>query len=206
MQSMEYVKASLESFPQGQDFLATVLTELKLKTKTSSDNSSSTASHHHSQQQQQQRQDDSHSSHSFPNLHQSHYHPHFHNDANSLLWVIRKIWNHYRLGTMAEVQYALSSSATSLSPSSSVSSALNPITLVASESKQVMQKETFMILLADVMDYYFRDLHPDEEKQSRIIQTMRAFEDIDQQNHQDFIPFSVFISRLLDLIMMIHQH
>lgn len=196
MQSIDYVKASLEAFPQGQDFLSTVLTELKWKSPSQSphhsDPTAGIAASKHS-------------------LSHSASLSHFHNDATSVLWIVRQIWNHYRIGTMAEAQYALSSSPDKEHlPALALSSYMNHLSVIATESKQVMKKESFLILLADVIDYYHRDI-PSGASSSAVAQSERAqallqyLVRIQEEHSHAFVTFPSFLTILLDVIGVIHQ-
>ncbi len=170
MQSTDYVKAALEAFPQGQDFLATVLTELKIRSKQDRHVSSSHL--------------------------QGSAHPHFHNDHNSMLWVLRKVWSHYRLGTVGELKAALTMTSNS-------EGSLNISNLsLAAENKQTMERDTFLIMLGDVVDYYFRDMQGNELKQKMIID---ALSQIQNKHKGEYISFSHYVSTVLELIELIHR-
>lgn len=182
MQSTSYVRQSLETFPQGQDFLATVLGELKLKKSKEEGGQSCPYQNPH------------------PSLltapaaiHQHHLN-HFTNDESSMIWVMKKIWNHYRIGTIEELQKTVSvhpsTEATAFSDSSSIS-----------ENLQFMKKETVFIMLVDIADYYVRDVHLSDAKQASIKEYIDKFQ---TSFKEPFVSFSQYTSIVLNLIRCIH--
>jgi hypothetical protein len=195
MQSTDYVKKSLETFHQGQDYLGNnILTEIKVKSKVKQHPPSHPP--HHNIPHPIPISESSHS--------QLHYHHSecFHNDQTSLLWVMRKLWSHYRLGTLDELQ-ASSTIASSSSSSSSLSQQQHSLgSLIANETKQYINKESFYILLGDIIDYYFRDMNPSNDKQQQVMNYLMSVKA--KHAKEKNIIFSNFVTMVLDLISLIH--
>jgi hypothetical protein len=196
MQSTDYVKASLESHPQGQEFLGTVLPELTMNPSSSS--SSGTAHHHH-----QIITDHHQLKHIHGISHETHF-QHYQNDSTSLLWVMKKIWGHYRLGTVDEQQNGKTDSPVSTEKDRDTGSfSSSPLKLIANECKEVISRETFFILLADIIDYYFKDMSVTEKKQQLIMNYLLNLQKY--HSEEKFIAFQSFLSSVLDLIQLIHS-
>jgi hypothetical protein len=198
MQSTDYVKKSLETFHQGQDFLGNhILTELKIKSIAKQPSPSHPP--HHNIPHPTPISEISHQ--------QLHYHHSecFHNDQTSLLWVMRKLWSHYRLGTLDELQASSTSSTSSSSSSSTttIPSRQHSLgSLIANETKQYINKESFYILLGDIIDYYFRDMNPSNDKQQQVMNYLMNIKSkyVKEKN----INFNNFVTIVLDLITLIN--
>jgi hypothetical protein len=200
MQSTDYVKASLESHPLGQEFLGAVLPELTMN----SSSSSGTAHYHH-----QSITDHHQLKHVHGISHETHF-QHYQNDSTSLLWVLKKVWGHYRLGTVDEQQNGLADKTDSEETPVSTekdrdtgSFSSSPPKLIANECKEVISRETFFILLADIIDYYFKDMSVTEKKQQLIMNYLLNLQKY--HSEEKFIAFHCFLSSVLDLIQLIHS-
>lgn len=112
-------------------------------------------------------------------------------------WVHRKLWQHYRIGTVDEVQFYLKNRASLQTGSSSSDSELNSADpedaeYVGNESKQVIAAETFRSILEDVADYFLRDLDSTNPRALKIGELLSAQEVDAKLQDGSYVSFNAF--------------
>jgi hypothetical protein len=197
MQSTDYVKESLNDHPQGKDFLSKIMSEIAKQ--------GSSVVHHA----------------------QGHHAmiPSTTTSMTTTLWMIRKVWNHYRIGTVDEVQHYIKSKLASSSSYSSLpvtdltsddttdtTTATNTTdinapekadALVTNESKQVMSLATFQILLNDMTDYCMQDLREGGKRYVKVLQYVEAY--YRTPNKKQYLTFSEYTHIIEDIITIVRQ-
>lgn len=111
--------------------------------------------------------------------------------TTSKLWYSRQIWSHYRVGSIDEIQQSVQRSVVTQH-----SQFLN-FDPTVEEHKQVMDIDTFRVLLADLCDYYLPD-NVDKDKVEKALSILHKYNDI---NANSFISFSEFATTIDTLLI-----
>jgi hypothetical protein len=112
---------------------------------------------------------------------------------NQWQWMMKRLWIHYRIGTIDEIQHALTSSQSNNHNNNPEFDGM----MVGTEVKQVILRESLLIMCKDIVDYFLHDLLDEDLITQHYELLLIKVQTIDSNSYISYIQASYLLKDLI---------